>query len=102
MEVHMFRPLLHTSALMTGLFLTATGCHSEEPQQTPPGPEVDMAVPDDGPSVDSASGGLPPPVLTAGAANRFLLRGLMLTPGGPLLGELLVESTNITCVAPSC
>jgi len=98
----MFRPLLRATTLVTGLLLTSTGCRSEEPQQIPPGPEADMSVTDDGPSGDGASGGLTPPMLTAGAPDRFLLRGMMLTPGGPLLGELLVEGTNITCVAPSC
>ncbi|HRI53148.1 MAG TPA: amidohydrolase family protein [Pseudomonadota bacterium] len=100
----MFRP--RASTLVTGLLLTAIGCRSE-PQQIPPVPEADMSVADmavaeDGPSSDGATGGRPPPVLTAGASNRFLLRGTMLTPGGPMVGELLVESTNITCVAPSC
>lgn len=98
----MFRPLLGVSTLLTGLLLTAAGCRSEEPQQLPPAPEADMSVADDGPSGDGASGGLAPPVLTAGVPDRFLLRGMMLTPGGPLLGELLVEGNSITCVAASC
>jgi hypothetical protein len=42
------------------------------------------------------------PVLTPGAKDRVLFRGTLLTPSGPLNGELLVEGTNITCVAASC
>jgi imidazolonepropionase-like amidohydrolase len=42
------------------------------------------------------------PTIVPGDPNRFLLRGTLLTPDGPLSGELLVEGTNITCVASSC
>ena len=42
------------------------------------------------------------PTLTPGAKDRILLRGLLLTPSGPLQGELLVEGNLISCVAPSC
>jgi 5-methylthioadenosine/S-adenosylhomocysteine deaminase len=60
--------------------------------------EVDAAV-DMAPPADMS---LPPPVLTPGAADRLLLRGTLLTPEGPLLGELLIEGTRISCVAASC
>jgi 5-methylthioadenosine/S-adenosylhomocysteine deaminase len=45
---------------------------------------------------------LPPPILTPGATDRFLIMGLLLTPTGPLDGELLVEGNLITCLATSC
>ena len=44
----------------------------------------------------------PPATITPGAADRFLLIGTVLTPTGPLDGEVLVEGTDITCVAASC
>ena len=37
-----------------------------------------------------------------GAKDRVLFRGTMLTPSGPMAGELLVEGNTITCVAASC
>jgi 5-methylthioadenosine/S-adenosylhomocysteine deaminase len=37
-----------------------------------------------------------------GAADRFLIGGTLLTPTGPLVGEVLVQGNLITCVAPSC
>lgn len=52
-------------------------------------------------SVDAATP-LPRPMFTAGAKDRVLFRGLLLTPSGPLQGELLVEGTTITCVQASC
>ena len=45
--------------------------------------------------------GLPPKV-TKGAEDRYLLRGLILAASGPLVGEVLVEGSVITCVAASC
>jgi hypothetical protein len=44
----------------------------------------------------------PPPVLTPGAVDHFLIGGTLLLPTGPMNGELLVEGNTITCVAPSC
>lgn len=43
-----------------------------------------------------------PVVDTAGAATRRILRGTVLTPTGPLEGEVLVDGNMITCVAASC
>ena len=37
-----------------------------------------------------------------GAEDRFLLRGTIIAPSGPLTGEVLVEGNTITCVAASC
>jgi 5-methylthioadenosine/S-adenosylhomocysteine deaminase len=69
----------------------------------PDGAVIDapMTVIDAGPDAPAGDAG-PPPMITPGAANRFLLQGMMLTPSGPLAGELLVENTLITCVAASC
>jgi hypothetical protein len=49
------------------------------------------------------SGGTSPPsTMTPGAADRFLLKGVVLLPSGPIQGEVLVEGTSITCAAASC
>lgn len=92
------------AGLLAGLLLTAPGCPGSDMQGMMTGPEADMAAPVDGPGGDGAvdGGTRPQPVITPGAPDRFLLRGMMLTPNGPLLGELLVEGMNITCVAASC
>lgn len=44
----------------------------------------------------------PPATISAGAADRFLLKGAVITPSGAIAGEVLVEAQNITCVAASC
>lgn len=44
----------------------------------------------------------PPPTITPGANNRFLLKGVVLVPAGPIQGEVLVENNMLTCVAASC
>jgi hypothetical protein len=65
----------------------------------------DMAIPADfAPPPPDLRGfdGPPEPVLSPGASDRFLIAGTMLTPGGPLTGELLVEGNSITCVDVSC
>ena len=79
-------------ALVIAGVLACLGCRSDG---TIGGDEaLDMMSPD--------GGSLSPPTIVPGATDRFLLRGLMLTPSGPLRGELLVEGTNITCVAETC
>lgn len=40
--------------------------------------------------------------ITPGAADRFLLKGAVITPTGAIQGEVLVEGTDVTCVAASC
>lgn len=89
----------------SALSLLSVGCPGED-QGGAGGGEPDLAMPDDLGTGDLASppdaASRPRPTLTAGAADRFLLRGTVLTPGGPLLGELLVEGKAITCVAASC
>jgi len=40
--------------------------------------------------------------VTAGANNKYLLRGVVVTPETATAGEVLVESNVITCVAASC
>jgi cytosine/adenosine deaminase-related metal-dependent hydrolase len=55
-------------------------------------------------SVDAADGGGAPPLctVTPGSAGT-LLRGTLLLPGGPSLGELLISSQGtIACAALSC
>lgn len=80
------------------LSIGSVGCTSD----SNPGGPVDLAVPEvppDGAVPDAAT---PRPSLVPGAADRMLLKGTLLTPDGPLLGELLVEANKITCVAASC
>src|SRR4051812_24432137 len=74
--------------------LLLSGCRDEEMMMQPPPPDLSMGG-DDGPVGGSDE-------VTPGAPDRFLLAGTLLTPGGPLDGELLVESGRITCVAASC
>jgi cytosine/adenosine deaminase-related metal-dependent hydrolase len=44
----------------------------------------------------------PPPTVTRTGTGGLLLLGTILTPTGPLVGELLIAGNRITCVAPSC
>lgn len=76
------------SALLTG-FLSLSGCSGGDPTGG------SDPAPDPGWMKD-------PPVITPGASGRFLLRGTLLLPQGPLKGELLVEGNTLTCVAESC
>jgi cytosine/adenosine deaminase-related metal-dependent hydrolase len=43
-----------------------------------------------------------PAVETAGVNTRYLLKGMLLLPAGPMPGELLIENNTITCAAASC
>lgn len=43
-----------------------------------------------------------PPTVTRTGTGGVLLRGLVLTPSGPLTGEVLVVGNTITCVAADC
>ncbi len=43
-----------------------------------------------------------PEVLTAGASDTFLLRGMVLAPDSAFAGEVLVVGNSIACVAVSC
>lgn len=99
-----------------GLFLFASllqftlGCRTINMAGPDAGDVPDMSLDDAGSSqtdasVDASNDAAVPidrPVLTPGAKDRVLLRGTILTPSGPLKGELLVEGTNITCVAATC
>ncbi len=65
----------------------------------------DFAIEDDlSPAPPDLRGidGPPEPLLTPGASDHFLITGTLLTPSGPLVGELLVVGNQITCVAASC
>lgn len=57
---------------------------------------TDAGVPP-GPTTPTA-----PPTVTRTGTGGVLLRGNLLTPTGPLSGELLVVGNRITCVAASC
>ncbi len=81
-------------ALLLSGCLAYLGCRSDGSTETDLGADM-MSMAQDG-------GNWLPPSIVPGATDRFLLRGVMLTPGGPLRGELLVEGANITCVADSC
>jgi 5-methylthioadenosine/S-adenosylhomocysteine deaminase len=41
-------------------------------------------------------------LVSVGAPGALLLRGTIVTPDGPITGELLIESDVITCVGASC
>lgn len=90
------------NALLFASFLGAAACSSDGSAGT----DGMMSSPDggspDGMTTNPDGGGRPGPTITPGASDHFLLRGMMLTPTGPLSGELLIEGTNITCVAESC
>ncbi|MBL8744384.1 MAG: amidohydrolase family protein, partial [Myxococcales bacterium] len=55
-----------------------------------------------GGSGQGACDGGGPIIETAGVNTRFLLKGTLLLPAGPLEGELLIEGQEITCAAASC
>ncbi|MCC6994500.1 MAG: amidohydrolase family protein [Deltaproteobacteria bacterium] len=99
-----------TIACCLAAALGATGCTTDNTGDEPDSSlQVDADVPDvdGGPGTDgsvSSDGGtsIPPATITPGAADRFLFVGTVLTPTGPMAGEVLVEGVRITCVAASC
>jgi hypothetical protein len=81
--------------------LAVAGCRSDENTgNNLPDAAVDLGGVEDAASLPDLT--IPPPVLTPGAADRLLLRGTLLLPEGPLLGELLIQGTTIACAATSC
>ncbi len=46
--------------------------------------------------------GAPPEILVPGANNKYLLRGMIVTPETAEAGEILVESNVIVCVGADC
>ena len=60
---------------------------------------VDVATDSDVADVSDMAGG---PNVVPGAPDRLLLRGTILTPAGPVDGELLVVGNSIACVAAFC
>ena len=53
-------------------------------------------------TVDASDGGVfPPASVVVGAPNRILLRGTVLTPSGPLVGEVLVEGDGTVRALPA-
>ncbi len=57
------------------------------------GPDADVAT-------DAGDAGAPPPIVMTGAADRIMLEGVVVTPDTSFVGEVLVEGSLITCVAP--
>jgi 5-methylthioadenosine/S-adenosylhomocysteine deaminase len=60
-----------------------------------------MTMPDivvDVPSIDAGDG----PTVTLGALNRFRILGTIVTPAGPIAGEVVVKDNKIVCVDVSC
>lgn len=96
--------------LVASLAQLALGCRTINTGDADGGELPDMSIEDAGGSSDDgstdaavdAAGPIARPVLTPGAKDRVLFRGTMLTPSGPMAGELLVEGNTITCVATSC
>lgn len=62
----------------------------------------DAALPDAGPLPTDHSVEAPATEIVRTGAGGLLLRGTILTPGGPLVGEVLVVADTIQCVAASC
>ncbi len=99
-----------TIACCLATAIWSTGCTTDNTVDEPDSSvQVDAEVPDvdGGPGVDGSTtsdGGttIPPATITPGAADRFLFVGTVLTPTGPMAGEVLVEGVRITCVAASC
>jgi cytosine/adenosine deaminase-related metal-dependent hydrolase len=55
-----------------------------------------------GGSGQGACDGGGPLIEKSGVNTKFLLKGTLLLPAGPLEGELLIEGEEITCAATSC
>jgi cytosine/adenosine deaminase-related metal-dependent hydrolase len=60
-------------------------------------------------STTGAGAGMPgpcdgggPSIVSQGSNTRFLLKGTILLPSGPLQGELLIDGNAIACVGASC
>ncbi|MFO0654989.1 MAG: amidohydrolase family protein [Polyangia bacterium] len=86
-------PKTRLSCLLAGLFVWM-GCSGDGLLA---GGGIDDMMPSDPiPSV------VPPPVITNGASDKFLLVGTLLKKDGAERGELLVESNLITCVGTGC
>jgi hypothetical protein len=81
---------------MLGL-LAACGSTSKDNGAAPPGDDAGATVP--GTSLQDAAGC----GLVAQGTSGLALKATILVPGGPLDGEILIDSTgSITCVAASC
>lgn len=102
------RYCLPCGALLLAGLMGVNACSSDGSAGADAGTDAMMNVPDggsadgDGGTPDGGGGGRVPPSIAPGATDRFLLRGTILEPAGPLVGELLVEGNSITCVAASC
>lgn len=102
----MRKEVLQGLLCLTAVLPLAAGCR-ETMSGSDGGDIADMAIEDASTNAnpDASEDGSTPtskPMLTLGAKDRILLRGLLLTPTGPLQGELLVEGNLISCVAASC
>ncbi len=51
---------------------------------------------------EGACDGGGPVVETAGAVTKYLLKGTLILPAGPIDGELLINGNTIACAAASC
>jgi 5-methylthioadenosine/S-adenosylhomocysteine deaminase len=95
------------------LFALATACSDNDSFLSPDFSGSDDLTSSGGDLLDSSVGdlpaipdligvdGAPPPSITPGATDHFLIQGTLMLPGGPTNGELLVEGNTITCIG-SC
>jgi len=110
---------MHVSRSVSLLFValglaacgSAVGGEGDGPAPPTDIPQIGDPVPRDGGAPDAAQdgggedasdGGALPLTVTAGALDRLLLRGTVVTPEVVVAGEVLVEGSLITCVGPSC
>lgn len=87
-----------TSRLFVLALALAVGC-SGRPYIRDAG--SDASLPDAG-ELPLESEPSPPATVVMEGSGGFLLRGVVLTPDGPIDGELLIVGDSITCVATDC
>ncbi|MBX3186009.1 MAG: amidohydrolase family protein [Labilithrix sp.] len=81
-----------------------SGVTEPVPDVDPPLDPASADIPSD-PTSDAGGGdagdGASPPTITVGAPDRILLKGTIVTPDVAYDGQVLVEGSLITCVAPA-
>ena len=100
----LFRLVVASALLFYGCGHSPGGAAADAPIVTSSdAPALDAArdAPPDG-APDAAADAGAAPTITAGAADRFLLTGMIVTPDTAFAGQVLVEGNAITCADVSC